>query len=158
MANTIEGTGSGAGKRFAIAISRFNEPVSKRLLDGALRGLTEGKVAADAVTVAWVPGAFEVPFAARQLAKSGNFAAVICLGAVIRGETPHFDYICAETAREIADASRESGVPVLFGVLTCDTLEQAMERSGGKGGNKGAEAARGAIEMANLLERLEDLS
>lgn len=155
MASEVEGRGGGAGKRFAIVVSRFNEPVSKRLLEGALRGLAEGKVSSEAVTVAWVPGAFEIPLAAKRLAQSREFAAVICLGAVIRGETPHFDHICAEAARGVASASRETGVPLLFGVLTCDTLEQAMERSGGRAGNKGAEAARGAIEMANLLERLE---
>lgn len=141
--------------RFAIVVSRFNEEVTARLLEGALATLRENGVRDERVTVAHVPGAFEIPFVADRLAKNGRFAAVVCLGAVIKGETPHDEYINQQVAAGIARAARESGVPVLFGVLTCLTLEQARERAGGKVGNKGSEAALAALEMVALLTRLD---
>lgn len=147
----------GSERRFAIVVSRFNEPVSKRLLEGALAAFGEAGISEEKLLVAWVPGAFEIPSAAAKLARSGDFDALLCLGAVIRGETPHFDYICEETARGLGEISREYSLPCLFGVLTCDTLEQAMERSGGKHGNKGAEVARGAMEMAALFAQFEKM-
>lgn len=156
MARVFQGKEDSEDKQFAIVVSRFNEPVSKRLLEGALSAFQAAKLPDSAVTVCWVPGAFEIPLIAQQLAASEEFDGIVCLGAVIRGETPHFDFICTEAARGIADMSREFEIPVLFGVLTCETLEQAMERSGGKHGNKGTESARGAMEMADLLSQLDD--
>lgn len=141
-------------RHFAIVVSRFNEFIGSRLLAGALDGLDRHGADPDQVTVAWTPGAFEIPLVARQLAQSGRFDAVICLGAVIRGSTPHFDYVAAEVAKGVAGASLATGVPVIFGVLTTDTLEQAIERAGTKAGNKGFEAAVAAIEMADLMPRL----
>lgn len=143
--------------RVGIVVSRFNEPVSARLLEGARKTLREKGVAEEDIFIAWVPGAFEIPTIAARLAKTRKFDALIALGAVIRGETPHFDFICAEAARGIASIGIEIGIPCLFGVLTCDTLEQAMERSGGKGGNKGAEAALGALEMTALTRKIEGI-
>ena len=138
----------------AVAVSRFNPHVTDRLLAGALAALERQGVRPGDVTVASVPGAFELPFLARRLAESGAHDAVLCLGAVIRGETPHFDFVAGEAARGIARAGQETGVPVLFGVLTVDTEEQALDRAGGRLGNRGAEAALGAIEMASLLRAL----
>jgi 6,7-dimethyl-8-ribityllumazine synthase len=144
----------GAGRAFALVISRFHEFVTTRLRDGARRCLAERGVAEEGVEEIWVPGAFEIPLAAKAAAESGRFDAVICLGAVIRGETPHFDYVAGECARGIQNASALTGVPVTFGVLTTDTVEQALDRAGGKAGNKGFDAALAALEMVPLLERL----
>ena len=154
MPSVIKGDVTGSGRRIAIAVSRFNELITQRLLEGALGTLRQRGVAEEAVTVAWVPGAFELPLACRWLSDSGRFDAILALGAVIRGETSHFDYICAEVARGLAEVGRTGGVPVAFGVLTCETTTQAMERSGPEVGNKGAEAALAALEMAALAERL----
>jgi 6,7-dimethyl-8-ribityllumazine synthase len=150
----IEGGLSGKGRRFAIVASRFNESLTERLLDGALDALRWAGVRDDDVTIAWVPGAFEIPAAARRLAESRRFDGIIGLGAVIRGETPHFEYVAHECAAGIARIGLETGVPVSFGVLTTDSIEQAMDRAGGKSGNKGAEAAHCALEMANVLGAL----
>jgi 6,7-dimethyl-8-ribityllumazine synthase len=151
---TYEGKVTGSGLRIAIVISRFNGTISERLLVGALDGLRRHDVSDDAVDVAWVPGAFELPLVARRLACSKEYDAVVCLGAVIRGATPHFDYVAGHTAGGIAAAGLESGVPVIFGVLTTETIEQAIERSGTKAGNKGYDAIVAAIEMANLVQTL----
>ncbi|GAB6933575.1 6,7-dimethyl-8-ribityllumazine synthase [Calditerricola satsumensis] len=154
MPNVIEGNLVGTGLSFAIVVSRFNEFITAKLLGGALDALKRHGVAEEAVDVVWVPGAFEIPLVARKLAERGKYDAVICLGTVIRGATPHFDYVCAEAAKGIAQAAMQTGVPVMFGVLTTDTIEQAVERAGTKAGNKGWEAAVAAIEMANLMRRL----
>jgi 6,7-dimethyl-8-ribityllumazine synthase len=137
----------------AVVAARFNEVVVKRLVDGALACLE--KHAAEEVDVVWVPGSFEIPLTAKHLAEGGDYDAVICLGAVIRGETPHFDYVAEAAARGILEAGLATGVPVVFGVLTTDTMEQALERAGGDHGNKGWDAALVALEMADLLRRLE---
>ncbi len=150
----IQGSLDGAGLRIAVLLSRFNESVGTRLLEGALSALASRGVRARDVLVVKVPGAFELPAVAKRLAASGRHDAIVCLGAVVRGETPHFDYVAGEASRGIARTSYESGVPVLFGVLTTDSEEQALERAGGKYGNKGAEAAEGAIEMARLVRAL----
>ena len=142
------------GAAVAIVAARFNDFIVDRLVEGAIDGLVRHGVAKSAITVIWAPGAFELPFALRRAAKSGKFAAVIALGAVIRGSTPHFDYVCNEAARGTAAATQDSGVPVLFGVLTTDSIEQAIERAGTKAGNKGFEAALAAIEMINLGKAL----
>jgi len=151
---TFEGKLSGKGLKFGIVVGRFNEFISTRLLDGALDNLKRHEVEDDDVQVAWAPGAFELPLVAQRMAASRRYDALICLGAVIRGGTPHFDYVAAETAKGIAKVSLDSGVPVIFGVLTTDTIEQAIERAGAKAGNKGWEAATSALEMANLLRTL----
>lgn len=140
--------------KIAIVAARFNEFITSKLLAGAVDGLTRHGVADENIAVAWVPGAFEIPLAAAKMAKSGKYHAVICLGAVIRGTTDHYDYVCAEVSKGIATVSLAAEVPVLFGVLTCDTLEQAIERAGTKAGNKGYDCAVSAIEMANLLHEL----
>lgn len=150
----LEGALDGAGLRVCIVVARWNEFVTRKLLEGAESQLGERGVRKEDVTVAWVPGAFEVPTAAKWAASSGNFDAVICLGAVIRGETAHFEYVAGGAAEGIAAVSRETGVPVIFGVLTVDNVEQAMSRTGGKDGHKGEEAAQAAIEMARLRELL----
>jgi 6,7-dimethyl-8-ribityllumazine synthase len=154
MVRTIEGMLSGRGRRFGIVVSRFNQFIASKLLDGALDGLWRHEVGDDAIDVAWVPGAFEIPLVAKRMACAPGYDAVICLGAVIRGETPHFDYVAAEVSKGIAAVGLETGVPVVYGVLTTDTIEQAIERAGTKAGNKGFEAAMTAIEMANLLSKL----
>ena len=154
MTNVIEGDLIGKGKKFALLVSRFNEFISKRLLDGAVDALTRHGVDDTDISVVWVPGSFEIPVAARKLAESGAYSAVICLGAVIRGETPHFEYVASEVAKGVAHVSLQTGVPALFGIVTADTLEQAIERAGTKAGNKGAMAAASAIEMANLFEKI----
>jgi 6,7-dimethyl-8-ribityllumazine synthase len=154
MANIIEGTLVSKGKNYGIVISRFNEFISNKLLGGALDALQRHGVENGEITVAWVPGAFEIPIAARKMVDSGRYNAIIALGAVIRGSTPHFDYVAAEVSKGVAQISLHSGVPVLFGVLTTDTIEQAIERAGTKAGNKGFDAAVAAIEMANLMEQL----
>ena len=151
---TFEGHYDARGRRFAVAASRFNAVIVRPLVDGALACLAKHGVGAEDIDVAWTPGAFELPVAARRLAASGGYDAVICLGAVVRGETTHFDYVASEAARGISDASRDTGVPVIFGVLTTETMAQAHDRAGGKHGNKGWDAAMAAIEMASLLERL----
>ncbi|HIE51442.1 MAG TPA: 6,7-dimethyl-8-ribityllumazine synthase [Armatimonadetes bacterium] len=157
MGRTFEGQLVGRGRRFAIVVSRFNDFISRRLLDGALDALRRHEVAEEDVDVAWVPGSFELPLVARRFAETGRYDAVICLGAVIRGATPHFEYVAAESAKGIAAVARETGVPVIYGLLTTDTIEQAIERAGTKQGNRGAEAAHSAIEMANLLLELQTL-
>jgi 6,7-dimethyl-8-ribityllumazine synthase len=157
LARTFEGRLSGEGLSLAIVVSRFNRLVTDRLLAGAREALMGHGVDMDRVDVAWVPGSFEIPVAARRLAQSGSYQAVICLGAVIRGETPHFEYICTEAARGISAVSRDTGVPTIFGVITADRLEQALERAGGKAGNKGYDAALSAIEMAHLVKELGSL-
>lgn len=154
MANVIEGNLVSKGKKYGIVISRFNEFISGKLLGGAMDALQRHGVEDGEIIVAWVPGAFEIPIAARKMADSGKFNAVIALGAVIRGSTPHFDYVAAEVSKGVAQVALQSGVPVTFGVLTTDTIEQAIERAGTKAGNKGFDAAIAAIEMANLMEQL----
>ena len=154
MPNVIEGKLDGKGKKFALIVSRFNDFVSQRLLDGALDALSRCGAAEKDIKVYRVPGSFEIPAVARRLAKSGDFDAIVCLGAVIRGGTPHFEYISAEVAKGIAAVAMESGLPVSFGVITADTLEQAIDRAGAKSGNKGFEAAMAAIEMANLYRQI----
>ncbi len=154
--NTIEGGLSAHGLRFAVVLSRFNDFIGERLLAGALDALTRSGAADDAIDVVRVPGAFEIPLAARELARSGRYDAVVCVGCVIRGATAHFDYVAGEMASGIAAVARETGVPVAFGVLTTETVEQAIERAGSKAGNKGFEAAMTAVEMANLLRRLRE--
>lgn len=151
MGNVFEGHLTGSGLRFGIVVSRFNELITSKLLGGAQDALRRHGVETNAVDVAWCPGAFEIPLIAQRMAKSGRYDAVICLGAVIRGATPHFDYVANEVSKGIAAAALQTGVPVIFGVLTTDTIEQAIERAGTKAGNKGFEAAVTAIETANLL-------
>jgi 6,7-dimethyl-8-ribityllumazine synthase len=151
---TFEGQLRGEGLSIAIVVSRFNELVTRALLAGARDGLARHGVEPEGVDVAWVPGSFEIPLTARKLAESGRYQAVICLGAVIRGETPHFDHVANQASSGIARVALDTGVPIIFGVLTADTLEQAMERAGGKMGNKGYYAAVDAIEMANLVRGL----
>jgi 6,7-dimethyl-8-ribityllumazine synthase len=155
MGKVFEGKLSAEGKRFGIVVSRFNAFISKELLEGAQDCLSRHGADAEGVDVAWVPGAFEIPMVARRLAGSGRYDAVICLGAVIRGSTPHFDYVAAEMSKGIASTGLETGVPTLFGVLTTDTIEQAIERAGTKAGNKGWAAALGAIEMASLMDAVD---
>lgn len=140
-----------AGMKVGIVASRFNEIIVNKLLGGAVDGLVRHGVEEDNITAAWVPGAFEIPLAADKMAASGKYDAVIAVGAVIRGSTSHYDYVCAEVSKGIAQASVKNGVPVMFGVITTDNIEQAIERAGSKAGNKGAECAAGAIEMVNLL-------
>src|SRR5262245_25952887 len=154
MSAIVEGRYDAKGKRFGLVVARTNDLVSGRLLEGAKDCLTRHGAADDAITIVRVPGAWEIPQAAHKLAKSGKHDAVIALGALIRGETPHFDILAAEAAKGLAAVAVASGVPVSFGVLTTDTLEQAMERAGAKGGNKGFEAALAAIEMVDLYHRL----
>lgn len=150
----IEGGMEGAGLRVCVVVARWNSFITEKLLDGALRGLKERGLVREDVTVAWVPGAFEIPTAAKWAAESGRFDAVICLGAVIRGETAHFEYVAGGAAYGIAGISRTSGVPCTFGVLTVETVDQALARAGGKDGDKGEEAAFAAVEMANLRKLL----
>ena len=147
---TFEGMLNGKGMKFALVVGRFNELISARLHEGALDCLRRHEVAEEDIDVAWVPGAFEMPLVAQRLATSSRYDAVLCLGAIIRGGTPHFDYVAAEAAKGIAKVSLDTGVPVVFGVLTTDTIEQAVERAGTKAGNKGWSAAATALEMANL--------
>jgi 6,7-dimethyl-8-ribityllumazine synthase len=152
--NVYEGNLIAEGLKFAVVISRFNEFIGAKLLDGALDSLKRHGVRDEDVNVAWTPGAFEVPLVAKKLADSGQYDAVICLGAVIKGSTPHFDYVAGEVAKGIAKVSLDSGVPVIFGILTTDDIEQAIERAGTKSGNKGWQAAVSAIEMANLIKTM----
>ncbi|MFP4477623.1 MAG: 6,7-dimethyl-8-ribityllumazine synthase [Desulfatibacillaceae bacterium] len=154
MPRYIEGKISAEGKRFGIVVSRFNDFISDRLLGGALDALVRAGAADDGIDVVKVPGAFEIPLVARKMAASERYDAVLCLGAVIRGSTPHFDYVCAEASKGVAHASLETGKPVIFGIVTTDTIEQAVERAGTKAGNKGWDAAMAAIEMANVMEQV----
>lgn len=149
---TIEGNLVAQGIKVGIVVGRFNEFIVSKLLGGALDGLKRHGVEDENVEIAWVPGAFEIPLVAKKMANSKKYDAVICLGAVIRGSTPHFDYVCAEVSKGIANVSLNSELPVIFGVLTTDSIEQAIERAGTKAGNKGYDAAVAAIEMANLLK------
>lgn len=155
MGKTIEGNLIGKGKRFGIIASRFNDFLTKQLLAGCQDALVRHGVDEKDLQVCWVPGAFEIPLVAQQMAKTKAFDAVICLGTVIRGSTPHFDYIASEVAKGIAKVSLDTGLPVVFGVITADTIEQAIERSGTKDGNKGADAALSAIEMVNVLAQIK---
>ena len=153
---TYEGNLVSRGIRVGIVAARFNEFITSRLVDGALDGLKRHETAEADIQIAWVPGAFEIPLIASKMAKSGKYDAVICLGAVIRGSTSHYDYVCSEVSKGIAAVSLETGVPVMFGVLTTDTIEQAIERAGTKAGNKGFACAEGAIEMVNLTRSMEE--
>ena len=154
MARVIEGQLSAAGLRFAIIVSRFNSFITERLLGGAMDAIARSGGSADQVDLVKVPGSWEMPMVAGELARQKKYDAIICLGAVIRGETPHFDYVAAEAAKGIAHVSAATGVPVAFGVLTTNTLEQAIDRAGAKSGNKGFDAAMTAIEMAHLMRVL----
>lgn len=156
MGKRYQGMMDGKGKRFALVVSRFNELVTGKLLAGASDFLQRHGVREDDISVAWVPGAFEIPLVASRLAKSGRFDAIVCLGALIRGATSHFEYISAQCSRGIMRVSEATGVPAAFGVLTCDTLDQALERAGAKAGNKGVEAAASALETVMLLAAIED--
>jgi 6,7-dimethyl-8-ribityllumazine synthase len=154
MPNIIEAGLQAHGKKFGIIVSRFNDFITGRLLDGAVDALTRSGAEDADISVIKVPGAFEIPMAAKKLADQGQYDAVICLGAVIRGATTHYDYVCAEVSKGIAAVSLEAGIPVIFGILTTETIEQAIERAGTKAGNKGFDAAQAAIEMANLTDIL----
>jgi 6,7-dimethyl-8-ribityllumazine synthase len=154
MGKRFEGMLLGEGLKFGLVVSRFNEFFSQKLLDGAQNALLRHGVNEDDIEIAWTPGSFEIPLIAQKLARTKKYDAVICLGAVIRGGTPHFDYIAGEVTKGIAKVNMDTGVPVIYGVITTDTLEQAIERSGTKAGNKGFEAAVSAIEMANLIKSI----
>ncbi|WP_053365934.1 6,7-dimethyl-8-ribityllumazine synthase [Bacillus sp. FJAT-27245] len=155
MNKVYEGNLIGTGLKIGIVAGRFNEFITDKLVGGALDALKRHGVNEEDVDVAWVPGAFEIPLIAQKLAKGGKYDAVVTLGAVIRGSTPHFDYVCNEAAKGVANTALSTGVPVIFGVLTVDSIEQAIERAGTKAGNKGWEAAASAIEMANLIRAIE---
>lgn len=151
MVNTYEGLLTVSEEKFCIIISRFNEFIGSKLLSGAIDELKRHGVDKNNIDVVWCPGAFEIPLVAKRCANTGNYNAIITLGAVIKGSTSHYDYVCAEVSKGVASVSLETGVPVIFGVLTTDNIEQAIERAGTKAGNKGADAAKSAIEMANLM-------
>ncbi len=153
---TIEGLYSGKGKKFALVASRFNEFITNKLVSGAQDCLIRHEVSEADIALVWVPGAFEIPLVAKKLAQSGRYDGVICLGAVIRGATSHYDYVCNEVAKGVAQVGLSSELPVLFGVLTTENIEQAIERAGTKAGNKGYDAALSALEMANLISQLAD--
>lgn len=155
MARSFEGMLAGEGLRFAIVVSRFNEMITLRLVEGARDGLRRHGVTDDAVDVAWCPGSFEIPLVAKRLAATGNYDAILCLGAVIRGGTPHFDYVASEVNKGIAKIGLDTGLPIIQGIITADTLEQAIQRAGAKEGNRGWSAALSAIEMANLLKAIQ---
>jgi 6,7-dimethyl-8-ribityllumazine synthase len=155
MSPEFSGAPRGQGRRCAVVVSRFNEVITQRLLDGALDALVRHGVAFDDVDVFWVPGAWELPAAARRVAGSERYDALVALGAVIRGDTPHFDYVAGEASRGLALASADFDVPIAFGVLTCDTMEQAEARAGGEHGNKGWDAALAALEMADLFDQVD---
>jgi 6,7-dimethyl-8-ribityllumazine synthase len=154
MANIIEGHISGKGLKFGIVVARFNEFITSKLLGGALDTLHRHEAEDEDVDVAWVPGAFEIPMVAKKMAESGKYDAVICLGTVIRGSTSHYDYVCNEVSKGVAQVGLSTGVPTIFGVLTTENIEQAIERAGTKAGNKGADGAMAAMEMANLLKKV----
>lgn len=151
---TLEGKLTAKNMKIAIVVARFNEFITSKLLSGCIDCLIRHEAAEEDLTVAWVPGAFEIPMAAKKLAESGKYDAVICLGAVIRGATPHFDYVCAEASKGIAQVSMQTGVPVAFGVLTTENIQQAVERAGTKAGNKGVDCAMTAMEMVNLFKEM----
>lgn len=151
---TLEGKLTAKNMKIAIVVARFNEFITSKLLSGCIDCLIRHEAADEDLTVAWVPGAFEIPMAAKKLAESGKYDAVICLGAVIRGATPHFDYVCAEASKGIAHVSMQTGVPVAFGVLTTENIQQAVERAGTKAGNKGVDCAMTAMEMVNLFKEM----
>ena len=153
---TFEGKMVAKGIRIGIVVARFNEFITSKLLGGAMDGLIRHDIDEDNIDVAWVPGAFEIPLIAKKMAKSGKYDAVIALGAVIRGSTSHYDYVCNEVSKGVAAASLDSGIPVMFGVVTTENIEQAIERAGTKAGNKGYDCALGAIEMVNLIREMED--
>ena len=153
--NTLEGKVVSNGIKVGIVASRFNEIIVNKLVGGAVDGLTRHDVAEADIDIAWVPGAFEIPLIAKKMAESGKYDAVIALGAIIRGATSHYDLVCAEASKGVAQVSLASGVPVMFGIITTDTIEQAIERAGSKVGNKGYECATGAIEMVNLIKQIE---
>lgn len=155
MAKVYEGHLVSEGLKYGVVVGRFNEFISNKLLGGALDAFKRHGAADDDVEVAWVPGAFEIPLIAQKMAESGKYDAVVTLGAVIRGSTPHFDYVCNEAAKGVASIALKTGLPTIFGVLTVDSIEQAIERAGTKAGNKGYEAAVSAIEMANLTKQLQ---
>ncbi len=155
MPKILEANLLAEGKTFGIVVSRFNDFITEKLVSGALDALIRSGASDDDIEIARVPGAFEIPLLAKKMAASGRYDAVICLGAVIRGSTPHFDYVSAEVSKGIAVASMETGKPVIFGVVTTDTIEQAIERAGTKAGNKGFSAAMAAVEMANLMQQLD---
>lgn len=154
MVNIIEGKLSGAGLKFGIVVSRFNSFITERLQDGAIDALVRHGVKENDIDIAKVPGAFEIPFVARQMAESKKMNAIICLGTIIRGDTPHFEYIAAEVSKGIAAVAMKSDIPVIFGVLTTETIEQAIERAGTKAGNKGWDAALSGLEMVNLCQQV----
>jgi 6,7-dimethyl-8-ribityllumazine synthase len=154
MPNTLEGTSGPVTARFAIVVSRYNEHITKKLLDGAVETLRAAGVTDDAIDVAWVPGAWEIPLVAQRMALSEQYDAVLCLGAVIKGETTHDEYINLQVSTSLGQIALESDIPVLFGVLTCNTVEQAIHRAGGNAGNKGQECATAALEMVRLLNKL----
>jgi len=154
MSKTYEGTLLGKGLKFGVVVARFNEFITSKLLGGAQDALARHGVTEADIDIAWVPGSFEIPLIAQKMAGTKKYDAIICLGTVIRGATPHFEYIASEVAKGVAKVSLDEGIPVLFGVITADTLEQAIERAGTKSGNKGFDAAVGAIEMANLLKSI----
>lgn len=151
---TVEGDYSGVGRRFAVVVSRFNEYITSRLLEGCENTLLRHGVEPDRIDVVWVPGSLELPTAAKGIAARRAADAIVCLGCVIRGDTTHFDHVCRETARGIAEVGRRTGIPTIFGVITCDTIEQAIERAGTKMGNAGRSAALAALEMASLMKKL----
>ncbi|NPA38845.1 MAG: 6,7-dimethyl-8-ribityllumazine synthase [Thermodesulfobacteria bacterium] len=153
----LEGFFEGAGAKIAIVVSRFNVFITQKLLEGALDVLKRHQVVEEDIYVTWVPGAFEIPLVAKKLAETKKFDAVICLGAIIRGATPHFEYVAAEASKGVAHVMLETGIPVIFGILTTDTIEQAIERAGTKAGNKGAEAALSALEMVSLLRKIASI-
>ncbi len=155
--SVLEGFFEGEGVKIGIVISRFNVFITQKLLEGALDTLKRHKVSENNVYIVWVPGAFEIPLVAKKLAQTQKFDAVICLGAIIRGATPHFEYVAAEASKGVAQVMLETGVPVIFGILTTDTIEQAIERAGTKAGNKGCEAALSALEMISLLKKIEKI-
>lgn len=154
--NELRGTFDARGRRFAIVAAQFNEVVVSKLVEGATAAFRGHGIGDDDLLLVWVPGAFELPQVARRLAGSGLHDAVVCLGAVVRGETPHFDYVAGEAARGIADVAAETGVPTVFGVLTTETMDQALDRAGGKHGNKGWDAAMAAMQMASVLDQLPE--
>ena len=155
MTKTIEGNLIAKGKKFVIAASRFNDFITKQLIDGCLDTLIRHGADKEKIELVYVPGAFEIPLIAQKLARTKGFDAVICLGAVIRGSTPHFDYVASEVSKGVAQVSLDTGIPVIFGVITADTIEQAIERAGTKDGNKGKDAAISAIEMVNLITQIK---
>lgn len=154
MIQELEGSVDGQGLRIGIVVARFNNLITSRLLEGAKEGLKRHQVREEDITIAWVPGSFEIPLIARKMAQSNRYSAIVCLGAIVKGETAHFEYVSSETSRGIAQVALDTGVPTVFGVLTTDNMEQALQRSGGKAGNKGYESAVGAIQMVNLIKSM----